>query len=73
VRATAVRVVTYPRWNDYLFCATVLALVTTTVLALTGHRDASLGTAVAAIWFSMWRTEKQRDHLEKLLREREHS
>jgi len=63
--------VQYPHWNDYLFGATMLAFVTMFVLLLTGHREGAVWAALALLWCSMWRTGKQRDHLEKLLQERD--
>jgi hypothetical protein len=63
--------VQYPRWNDYLFCATAIAAIAALVLALTGYREGVLWAILVMLVCSMCRAEKQRDYLEKLLEERE--
>lgn len=60
----------YPRWNDYLFVATLIAFAALLVLALLGYREGARWALYAMLVSSLWRAEKQRDHLEKLLQER---
>ncbi len=57
----------YPRWNDWLFAASLVTLIAGIAACLLSTWANTMSLVGLLCWLGWWRASKQRDHLEAWL------